>query len=89
MPVWVAGPRGEVAYDGRLDLLDRHLHLPIPRTDPRRRVGREPADDLLGRGHLGGVVRLGDLGVERGRERPGLRPVDGDLDEPDALVVLP
>ena len=29
VPMWVAGPRGEVAYDGCLDLLDRHLHLPI------------------------------------------------------------
>ncbi len=39
VPVWVAGPGGEMAYDGRLDLLDRHLHLPIPRPDACRRVG--------------------------------------------------
>ena len=64
----VAGPGGEMAYDGRLDLLDRHLQLPVPRPDACRRVGGEPPDDLLGRCQLRGVVRLGDLGVQRGRE---------------------
>ena len=68
MPVGVAGPGGEVAYDGRLDLLDRHLHLPIARPDARRRVTREPPDDLLGRSHLRCVVRLGHLGVQGCRE---------------------
>jgi hypothetical protein len=87
--VGIAGPRREVAYDGGLDLLDRHLYLPPSRPDPRRRMGGEPAGDLLGCGHLGAAVRLGDLGVKYGGERPGLRPVDGDLDEPHRLVVGP
>lgn len=78
-----------MAYDGRLDLLDRYLHLPIARPDARRRVGGEPTDDLLGRSQLRRVVRLRNLRVQGRSEGPGLRSVDGDLDEPDPLLVLP
>ena len=57
-------------------------------TDPGGRVLGQPADDL-GRGTiLRGVVRLRDLRVQRGRDRPCLRPVDGDLDESHRLVVM-
>ena len=87
MPVRVTGTRGEVAHDGGLDLLDRHLHLPTPRTDPGGRVLGQPPDDLVGGTILRCVVRRRDLRVQRGRDRPGLRPVDGDLDEPHRLVV--
>ncbi len=88
VPMRITGPRGEVTHDGGLDLLDRHLHLPAPRTDPGRRVLGQPADDL-GRGTiLGSVVRRRDLRVQRGRDRPRLRPVDRDLDEPHRLVVV-
>ena len=86
--VRVACPGGEVAYDGRLDLLDRHLHLAPSRSNTGRRVRGEPVDDLPRRGHLRGIVRIGDVGVQCRRERPGLRSVDGDLDEPHGLVVL-
>ena len=54
--VRVAGPGGVVPDHRRLDLLDRHLHLPAPRPHPGGRVLGEPADDL-GRGPvLRGVV---------------------------------
>lgn len=89
VPMWVPSPGCEVMYDGRLDLFDWHLYLPIARPDPGGGMGSEPTDDLLGRRNLRGVVRLGDLGMQRGRERPRFRPVDGDLDEPHRLVVLP
>src|SRR3954447_11755586 len=76
MPVRITCTRGEVTHDGSLDLFDRHLHLPAPRTDPGGRMPGEPADDL-GRGTiLRGVVRLRDLRVQGGRDRPRLRPVD-------------
>lgn len=82
VPVRVAGPGREVAYDSRFDLLHGDLRLPTAWADARRRVRGQPADDLLGRRQLRGVVRLGDLGMERRRERPGLRPVHCHLDEP-------
>jgi hypothetical protein len=89
VPVRVAGPRGEVAYDGRLDLLHRDLHLVAARPDPGGGVRCEPTDDLFGRCHLGGVVGGGDLGIQRRRQRPRLRAVDRDFDEPDAVLVRP
>jgi len=87
MPVRVTGPGGEVAYDGGFDLLHRHLHLPAPRPYPGCRMRRQPTDDLLSSRHLRGVICLGNLRVQRRRERPRLRPVDGDLDEPHRLII--
>ena len=48
----------------------------------------QPPDDLDGGAILGSVVRIGDLGVQRRRHRPGLRSVDRDLDEPHRVVVV-
>jgi len=48
----------------------------------------DPADDLGGGLVLSRVECLRDLWVERRCERPGLRPVDGDLDEPQPIRVL-
>ena len=85
--VRVAGPGGVVPHHGGLELLDRDLHLPASRPDPGGGVLGEPADDL-GRGPvLGGVVGGGDLRVQRRGQRPGLRTVDHDLDEPQTLLV--
>ena len=83
--VRVAGPGGVVPHHRRLELLDRHLHLPAPRPDPGGGVLGEPADDLDRGPVLGGVVGGGDLRVQRRGQRPGLRTVDHDLDEPQAL----
>ena len=85
--VGVAGPGGVVPHHGSLELLDRDLHLAAPRPDPSGRVLSEPAVDLSRGLVLGGVVRRGDLRVQRRGERPGLRTVDHDLDEPQALLV--
>ncbi len=87
--VGVACAGGEVTHDGCLDLFDWHLHLPTTRSNPGSRVRGEPADDLLGDRHLSCVVGRRDLGVQRRRERPGLRPVDSDLDESHRLVIGP
>lgn len=87
VPVRISGARGEVTYDGGLDLLYRDLYLATARSDPGGGVLGEPPDDLRGGTILGGVVRLRDLGMQRCGDRPGLGPVDGDLDEPDRLVV--
>ena len=85
--VRVAGPGGVVPHHRGLELLDRHLHLPAARPDPGGGVLGQPADDL-GRGPvLRGVVRRRDLGVQRRGQRPGLRPVDHDLDEPQPVRV--
>jgi len=51
-------------------------------------VGGKPADDLRGRRHLRGVVRRSHFGMQRRRERPRLRSIDGDLNEAHCLVVL-
>lgn len=83
----IACPRGVVAYDGRLVLLNRHLYLSPAWSDPSGRVLANPTNDLLGRPVLGSVVRRCDLGVQSRRERPGLGAVDGDLDEPNSLIV--
>ena len=82
VPVRVAGAGGVVPHHRGLQLLDRDLHLSAPRPDPGGGVLGEPADDL-GRGPvLGGVVGGGDLRVQCRGQRPGLRPVDHHLDEP-------
>ena len=87
MAVRVAGPGGVVPHHRRLELLDRDLHLPAARPDPGGGVLGQPADDLDRGPVLGGVVGGGDLRVQRGGQRPGLRTVDHDLDEPQALLV--
>ncbi len=89
MPVRVTGPGRVVPDHRRLDLLHRHLHLPTPRPHPRRRVLGDPADDLLGRPVLRRIQRGRDLRMQGCRQRPGLRPVDGDLDEPQRVRVVP
>jgi len=71
-----------VTDSGCFDPFDGHLNLSAPRPHPRRRVLGQPADDLLGDSVLGCVIRLGDLRVECGCQRPGLRPVHDHLDEP-------
>jgi hypothetical protein len=71
-----------------LDLLHWDLHLPIAWADTGDGVLGQVADDLLRCALLGGVERRRHLRLERGRERPGLRPVDRNLDEPQSLCVL-
>jgi hypothetical protein len=88
MTVRVAGSRGVVTYDSRLDHLHRHLHLTAARTDPGGGVLGHPADHLARRPIHRRVVRRRDVGVECGGERPGLRPVDDDLDEPQRACVV-
>jgi hypothetical protein len=65
MMVRTPGPGGVVADDGRLDLLDRYLHLPTTRPDPGCRVLSDPADDLGGSSVLGFVKRGGDVCMKR------------------------
>ena len=89
MAVRVTGPGGVVPHHGGFDLGDRHLDLAALGSDPGSGVLGDPADDLLGRPCLRGVQRVGDLGVERGGEPPGLGPVHHDLDEPQRLRIGP
>ena len=70
MSVRIAGPGGVMPHRHRLDLGHGHLHLRAARTDPGGRVLRQPADDLLSRRVLRGVIRGGNVGVQFGRERP-------------------
>jgi hypothetical protein len=86
--VRVTGPRCVVPHDRGLDLLNRHLDLAAMRTDSRRGVLGDPANDLGGGAFLGGVVSLRDLSVQRRGKRPGLGPVDDHLDEPQRMLVL-
>ncbi len=86
--VRVAGAGGVVPDERGLDLFDRHLDLSAAWSDTRRRVLRDPADDLAGRARLRVLVGVGDVGVERGGERPGLGSVDDDLDEAEGVVVV-
>ena len=86
--VWVTGPRGVVAHDRCLDHLHRHLHLPATRTDPGGGVLGHPPDHLPSRPVHCRVVRGRDVGMECRGERPGLRPVDDDLDEPQRACVV-
>jgi hypothetical protein len=74
-------------YNGRLDLLDRDLHLSAAWSDPGGRVLCKPTDNLRSGAILGGVVSLCDLGMQRRGDGPGLGPVDADFGEPDCLVV--
>ena len=87
--VRVPGPRGVVPHDRRLDLLDGHLQLPTPWADPGRGVLRDPPNDLLRCLLLGGVVCGGEFGMHRGDQRPRLRAVHRNLDEPHPLGVCP
>lgn len=89
MPVGVPRPGRVMPDDGCLNLLDRHLHLPATRPDPRRRVLGHERDDLLGRAILSGVQRRRHLRVQRRCQRPRLRPVDRNLDVPQRVAVLP
>ena len=85
--VRVSGTGGVVPHHGGLELLDRHLHLPAPGPDARGGVLGEPPDDLGRSTVLGCVVGGGDLRVQRRRQRPGLRTVHHDLDEPQPPLV--
>ena len=89
MAVRVTGPGGVVPHHGCLDLGHGHLDLAALGSDPGGGVLGDPADDLLGRPGLRGVQRVGDLGMQRGRERPGLGSVHHDLDEPQRLRIGP
>jgi hypothetical protein len=86
--VRVAGSRGVVTYDSRLDHLLRHLNLSAARPDARGGVRGHPTDHFTGCSIHRGVVRRRDVGMESGGERPGLRPVDDDLDESQRACVL-
>ena len=86
--VRVTGARRVVPDDCGLELLDGDLDLSAARADARRRVLRDPPDDLLGGAVLGSVVGVGNLGMESCGERPGLGAVDDDLDEPKCMVVV-
>ena len=86
--VRVPGSGGVVPHHRSLELVDRDLHLPAARPDPGRGVLGEPADDFLRGAVLGRVVGRGDLRVQRRDQRPGLRSVDHDLDEPQTARVL-
>ena len=85
--VRVTGPGGVVPHHGCFDLGDRHLDLAALGSDPGGGVLGDPADDLLGRAGLCSVQGVGDLGMQRGRERPGLRAIHHNLDEPQRLRI--
>jgi hypothetical protein len=87
MPVRIPGAGGVVPHRHRLHYPDRHLHLAAARADPGGRVPRQPADDLDRGAVLCRVVGGGDVFVQRGGQRPGLRPVDHHLDEPHRVSV--
>jgi hypothetical protein len=87
VPVRVVGAAGEVPHRGRLQHLNRHLHLTPGRPDPGGRVLGQPGDDLLGGPVLRCLVRRGDVRMQSGRQRPRLRPVDHDLHEADGVRV--
>ena len=88
VPVRIPGPGGVVPDHGGLDPLDRHLHLPSPRPHPGGRVGGDPADDLRGGLVLRFVQGGRDLRMQGRCQGPGLRSVDGDLDEPQRVRVV-
>jgi hypothetical protein len=71
MAMRVTGPRGVVPHHRRLQLLERHLHLPAPRPDPGGGVLGQPADDLDRGPVLGRVVR--PLRSEGAGSRPKTR----------------
>ena len=84
----VTGPRGVVPHDSRLELLHRHLHLPPTRPNPGGGVLGHPTDHLTSRPIHRRVERRRDVGVKCGGQRPGLRPVDDDLDESQRMGVV-
>lgn len=86
--VWVPGSGGVVPDHRGLDLLDQHLHLPAPRPDASGGVLADPSDDLLRGLVLGGVQCGRGLGMQCGGQRPGLRSVDRDLDEPESVRIV-
>ena len=71
----------------RLQHFEQHLHLPAARADPGGGVPGEPADDLHRGTVLGGVIGGGNVFVQHGGQRPGLRAVDHNLDEPHRPLV--
>jgi hypothetical protein len=77
-----------VPHRHRLQPLHRHGDLRPTRTDPGGHVLAEPADDLRRGAVLGRLVGGGDVRVQLRSERPGLGPVDDDLDEPHRVPVL-
>jgi len=85
--VRIARPGGVVPHDRCFDLGHGHLDLAALGSDPGGGVLGDPADDLLGRASLRRIKRVGDLGMQRGRERPGLGSVHHDLDEPQCLRI--
>ncbi len=87
MPVWIAGAGGVVPHQHRFQHLDRHLDLPAARPYSGGRVLGQPADHLGRRLVLCGVVGGGDVGVQGGGQRPGLRPVDDHLDEAHRTLI--
>ena len=86
--VRVTGTRGVVPHHRGLELLHRNLHLTAARPDARGGVLAHPPDHLTSCAIHRRVVRRRDLRVEHGGERPGLRPVDDDLDEPQRVLVV-
>jgi hypothetical protein len=89
MPMRITCARGVVPHGDRLEHRDGDLDLLAARPHPRGGVLRQPADDLLGRAVLRRVVRGGDVRMQHRGQRPGLRPVHDDLDEPHRPVVRP
>jgi hypothetical protein len=87
MSVRIACARGVMAHGDSVDLGDRYLDLRAARADPRRRVLREPADNLPRCAFLSRVVCGGDVGVQFGGKGPRLGSVDDNFHEPDRICV--
>lgn len=75
-------------HDCRVDFVDRDLDPRPARPDPSGRVLRQPTDNLACRAVLGCVVSGGNIGMQFRGERPRLRSVDDDFDEPNGVVVV-
>lgn len=88
MAVRVTGSGGVVPDHRRLDPFDRDLHLTATRPHPRRRMLGDPTHDLRCSPVLRGIQRGRDLRMQRCRQRPGLRPVHRDLEEPQRIWVV-
>ena len=89
MAVWVAGARGVVADDRGLESLSTGTWTWRSRG-PALVVECSASQAMISTAarFLGGVVRSGDLRVQRCGERPGLRAVDDDLDQAQRVVGL-
>jgi hypothetical protein len=87
MPVRIPGAGRVVPHRHRLQHFERHLHLPAARPDPGGGVPGQPADDLGGGAVLGFVVGGGDVSMQGGGQRPGLRAIDHHLDEPHRTLI--